>query len=160
MNIENDKVVEFHYTLTNDKDEVLDASKEKGPLAYLHGKGNIIVGLEKEMLGKKVGDKFKASIEATEAYGERRDDLVRVVEKKMFQGVEKVEAGMQFQFQSPEGPMLVLVTEVEGEEVTIDHNHPLAGQALHFDVDVISVRDATEEEMTHGHAHGEGGHQH
>ena len=142
MEIANDSVVEFHYKLTNDNNEVIDESSERGPLAYLHGKGNIIPGLEKQLLGKVVGDKFTAVIEPEEAYGEKRDDLVQKVPVNIFQGVDKVEVGMQFQVESPQGPALVVVTKVEDDGITVDQNHPLAGVRLTFEVEIVSTLQA------------------
>ncbi len=159
MNLENDKVGLFEYTLTDETGETLDASNGN-PLAYLHGHNNLIPGLEKEMAGKTVGDKFTATVAAAEAYGERVEQLVQTVPAAMFQGVESIEVGMRFEAQSEQGMHSVEVTEIDGDQVTVDGNHPLAGLALTFDIEVINVREATAEEIEHGHAHGEGGHQH
>lgn len=158
MQIANDSVVEFHYKLTNDENVVIDESSERGPLAYLHGKGNIIPGLEKQLLGKAVGDKFTAVIEPEEAYGEKREDLVQKVPTNIFQGVDKVEVGMQFQVESPQGPAVVVVTKVEDDGITVDQNHPLAGVRLTFEVEIVSIREATPEEVDHGHVHGKDQH--
>jgi FKBP-type peptidyl-prolyl cis-trans isomerase SlyD len=159
MNIENNKVAMIEYTLTNDKSEQIDASNGT-PLAYLHGHGNLIPGLEKELVGKTVGDKFTAQVAATEAYGERVEALVQTVGKEMFQGVEALEVGMRFEAQSEQGMHSVEITAMEGEQVTVDGNHPLAGLDLTFEVEVMGVRESTAEETEHGHAHGEGGHKH
>lgn len=159
MNLENDKVGLFEYTLTDETGETLDASNGN-PLAYLHGHNNLIPGLEKEMAGKTVGDKFTTTVPAAEAYGERVEQLVQTVPAAMFQGVESIEVGMRFEAQSEQGMHSVEVTEIDGDQVTVDGNHPLAGLALTFDIEVINVREATAEEIEHGHAHGEGGHQH
>ncbi len=160
MKIEKDKVVEINYTLKDKDGNVMDASNGQ-PLAYLHGHGNLIPGLEKELEGKEVGDKFTVTIPAAEAYGERNDALVQTgVPKEMFQGVDNLEVGMRFEAQTEQGMHSVEITEVTDEGVTVDGNHPLAGQDLTFDIEVMSVRDATEEELEHGHAHGAGGHQH
>ncbi len=160
MQIEDRRVASFHYTLTNDGGDVIDSSREREPLAYLHGAGNIVPGLEKAMAGRQAGDTFKVEVKPQEGYGPRHDELVQTVPMKAFQGVPEVKPGMQFQANGPQGPMLVTVKAVDGDEVSIDGNHPLAGQNLHFDVEVTEVREATEEELTHGHVHGEGGHQH
>ncbi|WP_319379765.1 peptidylprolyl isomerase [Thiomicrorhabdus sp.] len=159
MTIANDKVALFEYTLTNDAGEQLDASNGN-PLAYLHGHGNIIPGLEKQMEGKTVGDKFTAKVPAAEGYGEKVDQLVQTVPSAMFQGVDKIEVGMRFEAQSEHGMHSVEVIKIEGENITVDGNHPLAGVDLTFDIEITGLRDATEEELEHGHAHGQGGHHH
>lgn len=160
MEIADQRVVLMHYTLTNDKGEVLDSSRGSEPLAYLHGGGNIIPGLEKALLGKQAGDKLNVKVEPAEGYGERRDELVQQVPKRAFQGVKDIKVGMSFQAQGEQGPMRVVVTHVIGDMVTVDANHPLAGETLTFDVEITEVRAATAEEMQHGHVHGAGGHHH
>ena len=159
MNIEKNKVALIEYSLTNAENEVMDASNGN-PLAYLHGHGNLIPGLEKELEGKAATDKFNITITATDAYGERVDALIQTVPSDMFQGVDNLEVGMRFEAQSEQGMHSVEITAIEGDQVTVDGNHPMAGLALTFDVEVIEVRDATSEEIEHGHAHGTGGHQH
>jgi FKBP-type peptidyl-prolyl cis-trans isomerase SlyD len=157
MKIENDKVVSFHYTLTDDDNNVLDKSGADEPLRYLHGAGNIIPGLEKALAGKEVGNKVKARIEPADAYGEKQEGMVQTLPKEAFQGVEKIEPGLQFQAAGQNGePVVVTVTKVEGDQVTIDGNHPLSGVTLTFDVEITDIRDATEDEISHGHIHGEG----
>lgn len=153
-------VASFHYTLTNAEGEVIDSSSGRGPLTYLHGAGNIVPGLEKAMAGKAVGDRFEVVVDAEEGYGPRHAGLVQVVPRVAFQGVDAIEPGMQFHAQGPQGPMAVVVTRVDTDEVTVDGNHPLAGVALHFAIEITEVRDATVEEVVHGHVHGEGGHVH
>ncbi|MDR5891496.1 MULTISPECIES: FKBP-type peptidyl-prolyl cis-trans isomerase [Halomonas] len=160
MQIAQNSVVAFHYTLTNDAGEVLDSSEGREPLTYLHGAGNIIPGLEKELEGRQAGDKLSAVVSPAEGYGEKQEQLVQEVPRDAFQGVESVEPGMQFQAQTQGGPLMVTVTSVEGDTVTVDGNHPLAGQTLNFAVEIASVREASQEEVEHGHVHGEGGHQH
>ncbi|MDX8407557.1 MAG: peptidylprolyl isomerase [Mariprofundaceae bacterium] len=160
MQIAKDKVVYIDYTLTNDAGDVLDSSQDAEPLAYLHGADNIIPGLEKELEGRKAGDALKVSIEPADGYGEFNAELTQVVPSSMFEGVEKIEVGMQFQAETPDGVQVIRIAEVEGDNVTIDGNHPLAGQQLNFDVKVTEVRDASAEELEHGHVHGAGGHQH
>ncbi|BBG30471.1 MULTISPECIES: FKBP-type peptidyl-prolyl cis-trans isomerase [Zymobacter] len=157
MQIAQNSVVAFHYKLTNDAGEVVDSSEGREPLTYIHGAGNIIPGLEKQLEGHKAGDSLTAHVEAAEAYGEKNPQMIQQVPAAAFQGVENVEPGMQFQAQTEQGPLLVTVVDVEGDTVTVDGNHPLAGQALHFDVTVDSVREASEEELAHGHVHGAGG---
>lgn len=159
MTVENGKVVSFHYTLTNANGDVLDQSQDH-PMPYLHGAGNIIPGLEKELAGKSVGDKLTVNVPAAEAYGEYHEQLVNDVPREAFQGVDVIEPGMQFQANTPEGVQVITVKAVNGDLVTVDANHPLAGQDLNFDVEIVEVRDATEEEQAHGHVHGVGGHHH
>ena len=161
MLIAQDKVVLIHYTLTDDGGKVLDSSSGGDPLAYLHGQGNIIPGLEKALEGKQAGDKLNVRVEPAEGYGVRDDSLVQQVPRRAFGSVSKVEPGMQFHAQSAQGQMrVVTVTHVQGDMVTVDGNHPLAGEVLVFDVEVAEVRDATGEELEHGHVHGPGGHHH
>jgi FKBP-type peptidyl-prolyl cis-trans isomerase SlyD len=161
MQISQDAVVTLDYRLTNDAGEVLDASEQHGqPLAYLHGHGNIIPGLEQALAGRGVGDAFSVSIAAADAYGERNPALTQTLPASMFGGAEQIGVGMQFHAQTDHGVEVVTVTAVDGDQVTIDGNHPLAGQTLHFDVTVREVRAATTEELDHGHVHGEHGHQH
>ncbi|APF19303.1 FKBP-type peptidyl-prolyl cis-trans isomerase [Calditrichota bacterium LG25] len=159
MQISENKVVSIHYTLKNDAGEVLDSSIGQQPLSYLHGRKNIISGLENALTGKNVGDKFHVDIPPEEAYGLRNDDLFQVLPREVFQGVENIEVGMQFYSETPEGVQMITVTNVNGDEITVDANHPLAGETLHFDVEVVDIRDATEEELQHGHVH-DGSHQH
>ena len=153
-------VVTIDYTLTNSLGELLDTSDGREPLAYLHGAGNIIKGLEKALEGRVSGDSFRVTIAAVDAYGERDESQVAVIERAQFSDVEPLEPGMQFDIRTEHGPRTITIQKVESEEVTIDGNHPLAGTALTFAVDVRSVRKATREEMTHGHVHGPGGHHH
>ena len=158
--IANDTVVQFNYTLTNSDGDVLDKSNGE-PLAYLHGHHNIISGLESKMEGKSVGDKFTVTVAPEDAYGEYLSEAVQEVPRANFQGVENIEAGMQFQSQTDDGHvMLVTVKDVNDDSVVVDGNHPLAGVTLTFDVEVVDVRKATADEIAHGHAHGAGGHHH
>ncbi|KGI78326.1 FKBP-type peptidyl-prolyl cis-trans isomerase [Oleiagrimonas soli] len=158
MQIADRTVASFHYTLTGENGEVIDSSRERGqPLAYLHGAGNIVPGLEKAMTGRSQGDAFKVTVEPMEGYGERHQEMIQVVPKSAFQGAPDPQPGMQFQGQGPQGPVMVTVTAVDGDQVTIDGNHPLAGQTLNFDIEVTEVREASEEELNHGHVHGAGG---
>ena len=157
MSIEADKVVSFHYTLKNEAGEILDHSPEDAPLHYLHGHNNIIPGLEDEMDGKQVGDTFTAVIPPAQAYGERSDQLVQVVNQDAFQGVDDIEVGMQFSAQLGGQTRIITIKDVQGDEVTFDANHPLAGETLHFDVEIAEIRAATDEELSHGHVHGEHG---
>jgi|TARA_B110000967_G_scaffold92641_1_gene95255 FKBP-type peptidyl-prolyl cis-trans isomerase SlyD len=162
MKIAKNKVALIDYILTDNEGEMIDSSEGAGPLAYLHGAGNIVEGLEEALIGKEAGDKVKASIEPAKAYGERHEDMKQDVPKDLFGGVENIEVGMQFQSETDEGPVLVTVMAISEEMVTVDGNHPLAGVHLNFDVTVREVREPTAEELEHGHVHGEGegGHQH
>jgi len=150
-------VASFHYTLTDDAGTVIDSSEGREPLAYLHGAGNIVPGLEKAMTGRSAGDQFKVTVAPEEGYGLRNEQLIQSVPREAFQGVDNIEPGMRFQAQTQNGPINVEVKEVAEATVTIDGNYPLAGQALHFDVTIADVREASDEEMSHGHVHGVGG---
>lgn len=160
MQIAANKVVQIHYTLTNNDGEVLDSSEGRGPLAYIHGIGNIIPGLEEALAGRVVGDKFQVTLAPEQAYGLRNDDLVQSVPRDAFQGVKEIQSGMQFQAQSPEGMQMFTVIDVVEDQVVLDGNHPMAGVTLNFDVEVAGIREATAEELDHGHVHGPGGHHH
>jgi len=149
-------VVSIHYTLTNKAGEQLDSSIGAEPLTYLHGAGNIIPGLENALADKSVGDKLTVTIEPEDAYGESNEEHIQTVPREMFQGIDNIEVGMQFQADSSNGPAVVTITAVEGDQVSIDGNHPLAGEQLTFDVEITEIRSATETEMEHGHIHGEG----
>jgi len=146
-------VVSIHYTLTDDTGTVLDSSREGDPLKYLHGANNIIPGLENELTGKTAGASMKVTVEPENAYGPHSPEAIQTVPRSAFEGVEDVQPGMQFQTEGPHGVQIIVVTEVQDEEVTIDANHPLAGKTLHFDVSIEEVRDATPEEIAHGHVH-------
>lgn len=161
MQISDKKVALIHYTLKNDGGDVMDSSEGHEPLAYLHGAGNILEGLENALTGKQVGDKLKVSIDAAEGYGEYDESLVQPVPVEQF-GEHQVEVGMQFHADTAIGPRIVTIVALneEGKEVIIDANHALAGENLHFDVEVVEVRDASEEELDHGHVHGPDGHEH
>jgi len=160
MQIAKDAVVTIHYTLKNDAGETLDSSAGGDPLAYLQGNGNLVVGLENALEGKKVGDKVSVKVSPVEGYGEYDKALVQQVPRRSFKGIANVQVGMQFQVQSDHGPRAVTVTNVVGDMVTVDGNHPLAGQNLNFDIEITDVRVATDEELSHGHVHGPGGHHH
>jgi FKBP-type peptidyl-prolyl cis-trans isomerase SlyD len=160
MAIEKNKVVSIDYTLTGDDGQVLDSSQGREPLAYLHGAGNIIPGLETALEGKSEGDQLNVQVPPDQAYGPRDERMVQPVPRAAFQGVADIQPGMQFQANTNAGTRLITVVGVQGDQVTIDANHPLAGATLNFDVKVVNVRDATEQEKSHGHVHGPGGHQH
>jgi FKBP-type peptidyl-prolyl cis-trans isomerase SlyD len=129
-------------------------------LSYLHGTGSIIPGLEQELEGKEVGDQFEVTLAAQDAYGERNEELQKNVPIAEFKHITNLDLGMQLQVQAEAGPMVVTVAEITDKFVTLDANHPLAGMALTFDVTVREVREATAEELAHGHVHGPGGHHH
>jgi len=151
------KVASIHYTLKNDEGQILDSSEGQEPLAYLHGAQNLVPGLEKQLEGKTVGDKFSAVVEPEEAYGETDPSLIQELPRTMFGGVDTIEVGMEFHAETQNGRQVVEVIEVEEDTVTINGNHPLAGARLNFDIEVTDIRDATEEELSHGHVHAPGG---
>ncbi|HEX7028272.1 MAG TPA: peptidylprolyl isomerase [Gammaproteobacteria bacterium] len=159
MQISDNTVVRIHYTLKNKSGEILDTSDGQEPLAYLHGVGNIIPGLEAALTGRKAGDTVQASIEPKDAYGERHEELVQAIPRGAFP-IQDIEPGMRFSAGSDQGNQIVTVVKVDDEIVTVDGNHPLAGETLYFDVEVVDLREATEEEANHGHVHGPGGHHH
>ena len=158
--IEQNKVVSLNYTVKDDAGQVIDTSEGGEPLTYLHGHKNIIPGLEGALSGKAAGEEFDVTVQPEEAYGEYREEMVQVVPRSAFEGVESVEPGMVFTAQTQGGPLQLTVTGVEGEDITVDPNHPLAGKVLHFTGSVESVREASAEELEHGHVHGAGGHDH
>lgn len=153
-------VVSIHYRLTNSAGEELDASTAGQPLTYLHGFSNIIPGLENELTGKAAGDKFDVTVQPEDGYGPRRDELQQSVPRDAFPDPDNLRAGMRFSAESDHGVMSVVVTAVTDDAVTVDANHPLAGEVLHFTGSIEGVRAATEEEISHGHVHGPGGHHH
>ena len=160
MKCSKDKVVSIHYALTDTAGEVLESSEGQSPLEYLHGHGNIIAGLEKALDGKAAGDKLKAVIPPEDGYGIRDETLVKELPLSSFQSQDEVAVGAQFQAETSQGPRLATVTKMDDKNVTVDLNHPLADQTLSFNIDVVDVREATEEELSHGHAHGPEGHDH
>ena len=151
--IAQDKAVAIQYTVKDETGTQVDSSEGRGPLWYLHGHKNIIPGLESALDGLKEGEEFSATVEPTEAYGEHREELIQRVPRTAFQGVEKIEVGMVFNAQTDGGPLQVEVTAVEDDVVVVDGNHPLAGKSLAFTGSVETVRDASEEELEHGHVH-------
>jgi len=155
-----DRVVTIHYTLKDDTGTVLDSSAGGEPLAYIQGHGNLVPGLEKALEGKQGGETLAVSLAPADGYGVRDAALVQRVPKRTLQGSGEIKKGMQFQARTDDGMRLFTVTAVVGDMVTLDGNHPLADQTLHFNVQVVSVREATSEELEHGHVHGAGGHHH
>ena len=160
MQIEDKMVVTFDYRLTDDEGQEIDNSEGRDPLAYLHGSGAIIPGLETAMTGKKAGDSFEIRILPEDAYGERDDDLQQDVPREQFAAIDDLQEGMEFQVDTDDGPIVITVIDIGEETVTVDGNHDLAGVTLNFAVSVREVRQATPEELEHGHAHGPGGHDH
>ncbi|MEE2887469.1 MAG: peptidylprolyl isomerase [Planctomycetota bacterium] len=159
--ISNGKVAEIHFTLTLDDGQIADSSVGQDPMLYLHGADNIVLGLEKELVGKAAGAELKVDVSAEEGFGVRNEQGVQDVPRSSFPEDIEFELGMDFGFESEDGSVMTgWVTAFTDETVTIDLNHPLAGEALHFDVKVLSVREATPEELEHGHPHGVGGHEH
>jgi FKBP-type peptidyl-prolyl cis-trans isomerase SlyD len=160
MQIADRTVATFHYTLRDAQGQVLDSSSGGEPLVYLHGGGHIVPGLERQMAGHSAGDRFTAEVAPEEGYGASDPTLVQQVARQQFQGVDELEVGMQFQADAGRHAQMVTITAIDGDQVTVDANHPLAGATLHFDIEVTDVRAATDEELSHGHAHGPGGHHH
>lgn len=147
-------VVSIHYTLTDSSGEVLDSSEGSDPLNYLHGAGNIIPGLERALVGKAVGSNLEVVVAPEDGYGEVHEDLLQEVPMAAFQGVDNIEPGMAFEAQDQEGnARRVVVRSVSDDTVVVDANHPLAGVELNFAVEVVDIRDASEEEIAHGHVH-------
>ena len=159
MKIEKDRVVRFHYAVAEQGAEPVETSQGGEPLAILAGHGNIIPGLEKAMDGHESGDKFSVDVPAAEAYGEKREGLTQRVPKKHF-GDQRLEPGMQVVLNTNFGPRAVTIEKVGMSVVDVDLNHPMAGKDLHFDIEVVDVREASAEELEHGHVHGDGGHHH
>jgi len=160
VHIEKNRVVMLHYTLRDEQGAVIDSSSGRGPLSYLHGKGNIIPGLEQALAGKSAGDKLDVEVAPEQGYGRRDERLLQIVPRNKFAEVSELTPGMQVRASGPQGARLVTVVRVERDFVTVDGNHPLAGRTLQFSVEVAEVRKATHEEVSHGHVHGPGGHGH
>jgi len=160
MQIEQNSVVTLHYTLKDNDGNVIDQSDD-GSFLYLHGAMNIIPGLENALSGKSAGDEFSVSVSPEEGYGAKDPERIQEVPKEMFDNADEIKPGVQFHAQGPDGnAVVVTVVEVKDEAVVIDANHALAGVELNFEVKIVDVREASEEEMSHGHVHGEHGHQH
>jgi FKBP-type peptidyl-prolyl cis-trans isomerase SlyD len=154
-------IVSIKYTLTDSDGDVLDSSAEGPPLSYLHGAGNIVPGLERELTGKKVGDRVEVVVLPADGYGERHEPPPQSVPLSAFPDDAELEQGLQIFAQGPSGdPIPLWVVELDDEEVLLDHNHPLAGVTLNFSVEVMEIQAASEDEKRHGHPHGPGGHQH
>lgn len=160
MKIQKHTVVTLNYTLKNSEGEIMDTSDGREPLVYLHGVGGLIPGLEAELEGKEKGNSFNTVIAPEDAYGLRSEDLLHVVPKSGFQGDEEMEVGMRVQLETEQGPAIATISKIDGENVTLDLNHPLADMELHFSIDVLELRNASADEISHGHVHGPGGHHH
>ncbi len=161
MTISQHKVVSIHYKVVDaDSAEMIDTSEGGEPMTYLHGARNIIPGLEQALEGKSVGDEIEVTIAPADAYGEYSDDRIQKVPIEAFEQMEKVEPGMMVTAQSEHGQVNLMVVEVDEATVTVDANHPLAGKSLKFDVRVEQIRDASDEEIAHGHVHGPDAHNH
>lgn len=160
MKVAKDLVVSLAYQVRTEDGVLVDESPVSAPLDYLHGHGSLIAGLEKALEGRKAGDRFDVYISANDAYGNHDENLVQRVPKDVFTGVDEVQVGMRFLADTDQGPVPVEITEVDGEHVVVDGNHMLAGQNLNFHVEVVAIREATAEELAHGHVHGEHDHHH
>ncbi|MBK8975126.1 MAG: peptidylprolyl isomerase [Planctomycetes bacterium] len=155
------KVVSIHYKLKLDDGEVVDSSEGSAPLSYLHGAGNIVVGLERALEGSAVGNEVSVAVAPGDGYGEHEDGLVQTVPRNAFPDGARLKPGITFQaVDEDDHAMIGTITEVQGDQITVDFNHPLAGETLHFEVTIAGVRDSTDEERKHGHAHGPDGHGH
>lgn len=150
MEITDNCVASIHYTLTDDDGETLDSSRERGPLSYLHGAGNIVPGLEAALAGKTAGDQFQTEVPPEKGYGVHNPEMLQQVPKSAFQGAPEIKPGMQFRAEGPQGATMITVRELNGDSVTVDANHPLAGKTLHFNVEVTDVREATSAERDSG----------
>jgi FKBP-type peptidyl-prolyl cis-trans isomerase SlyD len=160
MKVAQDQVVSIHYTLRDDDGEIIDRSAGGEPFAYLHGHGNLIPGLERELAGHVAGDRLQVKIAPADGYGEYDQALVERVPRRALKGVPNLRVGLRLQAQGEHGARVVTITQLTGDMVTLDANHPLAGKPLNFEVEIAAVRAATEEELAHGHVHGAGGHHH
>jgi FKBP-type peptidyl-prolyl cis-trans isomerase SlyD len=157
MKICKNKVVVLHYAVSDTEDTLIDSSYDDKPLAVIHGTGYLIPGLEDALVDHQVGDKFDVEVAAAQAYGERFEDYVQTVPKSLFAGIDDLAVGSQLRASTDDGEQTVIVIDVQDDDITVDGNHPLAGLDLKFEVDILEIRDATEEELAHGHVHAEGG---
>ena len=157
MKITANKVAVIHYAVSNGEDTLIDSSYDHEPLSIIHGTGYLIPGLENALEGHEVGDKFEVTVSPEEGYGDRFDDYVQTVPKEMFAEIDDLAVGAQLRATTDDGEQTVIVVDMTDDTITVDGNHPLAGIELKFEVEVLEVRDATEDELTHGHVHGEGG---
>ncbi len=161
MAIEQNKVVTMNFTLKDDEGNVLDSTEKGGPFSYISGTNMVLPKLEEALSGMLIGSKKNLKLEAKDGYGNYNDDAIQVVGKENFPEDIVLEVGMEYMANSPDGvKMPFTISNVDGEEITIDFNHPLAGKNLNFDIELLNVRDATAEELSHGHVHGADGHHH
>ncbi len=159
--IRENKVVDLAFTLKSEEGEILDQAEKDDPFVYLHGFDQVVPGLESALAGLKVGDQKKVEVSAAEGYGEIDPSLKVIANRSQFPKGVELEVGIQFETETPDGDEVVFtVCAIEGDQVHVDGNHPLAGQKLHFEVEVLNIRDATTDELEHGHAHGPDGHGH
>lgn len=158
MTVQKNTIVTIKYTLTDESGSTIESSEGQEPFTYIHGTGNVIPGLEASLEGKSAGEAVRVSIPPEDAYGEWDEGKVLEIPKEQFSGVDEIKPGMQFSVHSSAGEQIVTVSKVEGDMVKVDANHPLAGKTLNFDVKVVEVRNATDDEIQHGHAHGPDGH--
>ncbi|RJE76418.1 peptidylprolyl isomerase [Pseudoalteromonas citrea] len=156
MKIAPNKVVKMHYSVLDNDKNTIDNSFDGEPLLFIIGTGYLIPGLEDAIIDKSAGDTLSVTVEPAQGYGERHDELMQAVPKSMFDGME-IDVGMQFRASTDDGDQMVMIIDIQDEEVIVDGNHPLSGITLHFDVEILEVRDATEDELSHGHVHTEGG---
>jgi len=156
MQIADNHVVTIHYSVKTTDGDVIDSSENAEPLAFIQGSNFMIAGLEEALYGREVGDKFELSVAPEKAYGERQDQLIQQVPLTMFEGMD-VDVGMSFRATTDHGEQSVMIIDKDEESVTVDGNHPLSGMTLNFDVSIEDVRQATEEELSHGHVHNAGG---
>ncbi|MES9963694.1 MAG: peptidylprolyl isomerase [Candidatus Sedimenticola sp. 20ELBAFRAG] len=158
MQIEKYRVVVLNYIARDDSGDTIDSSDIDGPIRYIHGTEDLIPGLENALEGREQGERLTVDVPMEEAYGPRDENMVEAVPRANFEGVSEINPGMKFQTEMDDGtPMLVTVTAVDDKQVTVDGNHPLAGKNMSFELEIVEVRDATSEEIEHGHVHEEGG---
>jgi len=160
LRVVKDRVVRFHYQIFDAAGEVVESTRDGEPLAILHGRGNVMRGIEDALGGRTTGDRFDVTLPPEQAYGPRKDDFTQRISKKYFPRPARLKPGMTTQLSTEEGVRSVTVLKVGGKVVDVDMNHPLAGQTLRFDLEVVDVREATREEISHRHVHGAGGHHH
>jgi FKBP-type peptidyl-prolyl cis-trans isomerase SlyD len=153
MIISPNKVVVLHYAVSDSEGTLIDSSYDEEPMAIIHGSGYLIPGLDNALANHKAGDKFEVSVAADDAYGQREDGFVQTIPKEMFEGIDDLAVGAQLRATTDDGEQTVIVVDITDEHITVDGNHPLAGIDLTFDVEIIEVRDATEQELEHGHVH-------
>jgi FKBP-type peptidyl-prolyl cis-trans isomerase SlyD len=160
MKINNDKVVVLHYAVSDIENTLIDSSYDDKPLAVIHGTGYLIPGLEQALTGHKAGDQLEVEVQAEQAYGQRIEEYVQTVPKAMFEEINDLAVGTQLRATTDDGEQTVIVIDVQDDEITVDGNHPLAGIDLKFDVEILEVREASKDELAHGHVHRDDGNEH